>query len=71
MTHFQPDAGLEAAIQDVICATEIAIGPIEDAIGGASSEAALYAVYLLRDEVTKLHEEVERYYASRGSTIAT
>ena len=50
---------LEAAIQNVICAADLASGPIEAAISG---ETACYAFYKLLEEIDALRRVADAAY---------
>lgn len=51
---------LEAAIQNVLCAAELASGPIEAALTG---ETASYAFYKLLEEIEALRHAADSVYA--------
>ena len=50
---------LESAIQNVICAADLASGPIEAAISG---ETASYAFYRLLEEIDALRHAADAVY---------
>ena len=50
---------LESAIQNVICAADLASGPIEAAISG---ETASYAFYKLMEEIDALRSAADAAY---------
>lgn len=53
------DTQLESAIQNVLCAAELASGPIEAAITG---ETACYAFYKLLEEIEALRRVADAVY---------
>lgn len=54
------NSDLESAIQNVICAADLASGPIEAAI---SDETASYAFYKLLEEIEALRRAADAQYA--------
>ena len=50
---------LESAIQNVLCAAELAVGPIEAALTG---ETASYAFYKLLEEIEALRRVADAAY---------
>lgn len=52
---------LESAIQNVICAADLAAGPIEAAISG---ETACYALYKLLEEIDALRRAADTHYTA-------
>ncbi|WP_242221606.1 hypothetical protein [Shinella zoogloeoides] len=54
-----PHPQLESAIQNVICAADLASGPIEAAISG---ETACYAFYKLLEEIDALRHAADAAY---------
>lgn len=56
-----PHPQLESAIQNVICAADLASGPIEAAISG---ETACYAFYKLLEEIDALRRAADAQYAA-------
>lgn len=57
--HNGMNPDLESAIQNVLCAAELASGPIEAALTG---ETACYAFYKLMEEIEALRHAADAVY---------
>ncbi len=57
--HNGTNPDLESAIQNVMCAAELAAGPIEAALAG---ETASYAFYNLMEEIDALRSAADAAY---------
>lgn len=59
--HNGTNPDLESAIQNVLCAAELAAGPMEDVLTG---ETASYAFYKLMEEIDALRSAADAAYSS-------